>query len=89
MKSLIRLVLVIAIGLALGYIFQPTIDTKLAEKSPKLKTWVMKRQADWNTVADSLLTKEETDTVNTEKIDVIKETINDNNVGDSHPNVSE
>ena len=58
MKSLIRLVLVIAIGLILGYVFQPTIDAKSAEKSPKLKTWVMERQTDWNTKADSLLNKD-------------------------------
>ena len=60
--KLIRFLLVLAIGAALGYVFQPTIDKKLADKSPKLNTWVMERQADWNTKADSLLSKEETET---------------------------
>ena len=48
MKKIINFVLVLAIGIVLGYVFQPTLDKKLAEKSPKLKTWVMERQGDWN-----------------------------------------
>jgi len=48
MKKLFNFLLVLIIGLILGYVFQPTIDKKLAEKSPKLKTWVMERQGDWN-----------------------------------------
>ena len=59
MGKLIRFVLVLAIGLALGYVFQPTIDTKLAKKSPKLKAWVMERQGDWNKNFDRIITPED------------------------------
>jgi len=62
MKSLIRLVLVLAIGVILGYVFQPTIDKKLAEKSPKVKTYVMNRQGDWNAKLEEKIENDSTKT---------------------------
>jgi len=59
--KLIRTLIVLAIGIAIGYFLTPTIDN------------LLKKQ----------------DTVSVEKLEVIKETLNDNNVGDSIPNVDE
>jgi len=54
-KKIINFVLVLALGVALGYAFQPTLDKKLCEKFPKVKTWVVERQADWNENAQALI----------------------------------
>ena len=53
MGKLIRLVLVLAIGIVLGYVFQPSIDTKLAERSPVWEARIKARQAHINEKAEA------------------------------------
>lgn len=63
MKSLIRLVLVLVLGVALGYFFRPTIDLKIAEKaSPEMQAKIKERQKEWNNKLEVAWNKEiETD----------------------------
>jgi len=53
MKKLINFVLVLAIGVVLGYAFQPTIDKKVAEKSPVWEARIKARQAHINEKANT------------------------------------
>lgn len=48
MKKLFNFLLVLAIGIVLGWVFQPTIDKKVSEKSPKTKEYLEQRQNKWN-----------------------------------------
>ena len=48
MKKLINFVLILALGIILGWVFQPTIDKKVTEKSPKTKEFLEQRQSKWN-----------------------------------------
>ena len=57
MKKIINFVLVLAIGVILGYVFQPTLDKKLAEKFPKLKSYVENRQGDLNSKLEDAMEK--------------------------------
>jgi len=61
MGKLIRLVLVLAIGVVLGYAFQPTIDKKLAEKSPKWEARIKARQAHINEKAEAWVEEKRAD----------------------------
>ena len=54
-KKIINFVLVLALGVALGYAFQPTIDKKVAEKSPKWEARIKARQAHINEKATDYL----------------------------------
>ena len=53
-KKIINFVLVLALGVALGYVFQPTIDKKIAEKSPVWEARIKARQAHINEKAEAL-----------------------------------
>ena len=48
MKKLVNFVLILALGIILGWVFQPTIDKKVSEKSPKTKEFLEQRQSKWN-----------------------------------------
>lgn len=49
MKKIINFLLVLALGMFLGYIFQPTIDKKVSEKAPvALQQKIKNRQNKWN-----------------------------------------
>jgi len=51
MKKLFNFLLVLALGIIVGWVFQPTIDKKVSEKSPKTKEFLEKRQSKWNDAA--------------------------------------
>lgn len=53
MKKLINFVLILALGIILGWVFQPTIDKKVSEKSPNIKEFLEKRQAKWNDAVEN------------------------------------